>query len=119
MRYAWHFVPAGAMVRGHDQYDWEVRSVGRADPDAPRGTVKVVMFREGRGEITGHPPAGAEIEVLSVPPGFTFSPDRAALSTLRETLGPVEVINCAWCEGDPTAECFCDANCGKRGCVNF
>lgn len=126
MRYAWHLVPSGSTVRGHDQYEWQVRSVGRPDPGAPRGSVKVVMWREGRGEIIGHPPAGAEIDVLSIPPDATPSvqladvaPERAAVETIRGTLGPVEIVECAWCSGDPGAECLCDVNCGKQGCVNF
>lgn len=111
----WHLVPPTSVVVGKDGYEWTVTEVTRADPGAPRGTVKVSMTREGRGTVTGHPPAGTTVLVVSSPP---VSAERAAVTLLREELGAV-VESCAWCEGDATAECLCDANCGKPGCVNF
>lgn len=115
----WRYVPDGATVMGKDGYEWRVLSVGPKDPGTPAGSVKVVMEREGRGQITGHPPAGTRIEVLTLPPGAAVtSVERTAVDVLRDALG-AEVLSCAWCQGDPGAECVCDVNCGAKGCVNF
>lgn len=111
----WISVPAGSVVLGKDGYEWDVRGVGRADPDAPAGSVKVTMYREGRGEVTGQPPAGTKVKVLSMPGSISES---EAVDRLRRVLG-VEVVECGWCSGDTTAECVCDVNCGREGCVNF
>lgn len=114
----WHLVPPESTVRGFDGYEWTVRDVGRAAPDAPRGSVRVVMFRDGRGEIVGHPPAGATIEVISSPTPIELSPERVAVQLLKGALG-AEVTSCAWCQGDSSSECMCDVNCGAKGCINF
>lgn len=119
MQTPWHLVPPGSTVRGHDGYVWDVRTVGKPDSDAPRGSVRVVMFREGRGELVGHPPAGVTIELLTSPAPVAPLPERVALANLRASLGVVEVLDCAWCSGDSSAECLCDVNCGASGCINF
>lgn len=102
----WREVPAGAVVLGRDSYQWSVISNAGGE---------VVMSREGRGEVTGRPPAGQLVTVLSLP----AATERAAVTVLREQLG-AEVLHCAWCaDQDPAAECVCDENCGAKGCVNF
>lgn len=117
MKLRWIDVEPGSIVQGKDGYEWTVLNVGPAPDGKPRGSIEVTMERPGREAMTGWPAAGAEIEVVSmpdVPPGAM----RAAVSLLREKLG-AEVIECAWCQNDLTAECVCDVDCGAKGCVNF
>lgn len=115
MNLPWIEIPPGSVVMGKDGYPWDVRDVGGPDPGKQAGTVKVTMYREGRGEVIGHPPAGAVMEVVSCP---TQPNTEDAVKLLREILG-AEVAECGWCSGDPGAECICDVNCGRKGCVNF
>lgn len=108
----WLEVVPGAIIKGKDGYRWEVRSV---EAGTVPGKLDVTMYREGRGEVTGHPTIGSLADVVSSPP----LPDMAqAVKLLKDVLG-AEVLSCGWCSGDSTAECICDFNCGRKGCVNF
>lgn len=114
MEMSWGYVVPESVILGKDGYEWTVHDVDVPEPDKPRGSVKVTMSRPGREPVTGYPPAGSQVRVLSMPK----IDEKAAVMTLREKLGAV-VVDCGWCDGDPSSECVCDVNCGKAGCVNF
>lgn len=108
----WIDIPPGSIILGKDGYQWEVTAVGRSEK---LGTISVTMTREGRGEMTGTPPIGAMVSVVKL--GQRQSTEDA-VKLLKDALG-AEVAECGWCSGDPSAECICDFNCGRKGCVNF
>lgn len=118
MKARWIDVVPGSTVIGRDGYEWRVINVQTAPTGKPQGSVAVTMARIDSGrEVTGWPPGGTEIEVLSVPepaPGA----ERVAVALIKESLG-AEVLSCGWCAGNDKAECVCDVNCGATGCVNF
>lgn len=83
-------VRAGDVVRGHDGNDWGVLSIGRT----PRLAVTLVR---GAQEITGYPPVGTPVEIVSraaVPAGTDV--EVAALQALVGGLGPVELLGESW-----------------------
>jgi len=115
MQMRWVDIPTESVIVGGDGYEWRVTTGPAAAPAGkPRGSIEVTISREGREPFTGWPPAGAMVTVVSMPEVT----EHAAMTLLRSALG-AELVSCAWCDGDDTAECVCDVNCGKLGCVNF
>lgn len=109
MQTRWIDVAQGSRVLGRDGYEWEVADI------ATDGTL--TLTRDGRDPFSFKPAVGVVVDVTYSPPEPRDATAKA-IQTLR-TVMAVDVIECAWCQGDDTQDCVCEQHCGTMNCVNF